>query len=842
MSLSSISRRISARAASLAGASLFVLGLLAAPLPVLAQENGEDADAKRLNVVTVTATRREESILDVPLAVTALGPDDLAKQGVADLRGLDNLSASFNINSTQTESQGTTLRIRGVGTTGNNIGLESSVGVFLDGVYLSRPGVALGDLVDVQQVEVLRGPQGTLFGRNTSAGALTITTKAPNLDEIEAFANATAGNFNAYNVQAGVSAPLSDTFAVRLSGAWRVRDGFIESTTGAESNDRNRWLLRGQALWQATPDLSLRIIADYAEADEKCCDAQILTDPLGTAGVYAAVGLPANGGVSVSGPSVLDSRRTNSEQFLNPFTQWGVSATVNWDLGPANLTYIAAYRDFVADTVQNTDFNTLRVITTGDTAVFPGAGSSFDAIVTQTHEARLQGKLFADRLDWLVGVYYSQEEIEEVAEIGLGTDYGRYVSALFVPVLGAPVVSGAFGGNLPAAFAGVDPAGSFARNLFTQDSESLSLFTHNVLEVNDTFDLTVGLRYVDETKDGAFRQLAANSPACTNVANGILSGSYTGLRGVLAPNVLAVTCFPFAVQADIPAAQFLPLPRTFKGTFEDDELVFTTKLGARLNPSLNAYIGFTRGFKSGGFNLDSTAAAGGADPRFLSEKVDAIEAGIKGTYAGGRGRFDVAFFDYDIEDFQVLEFTGVRFETFNVPRALSQGIEIELQQQVTDRLNVNGAVTYADSRYPSDCAPGGFNPVSPVNRLCGFRLTNAPLWVAIAGATWEDTLPNGYGYFANANVRYESDRRTSTQAVTDTGAPLFGDIQEANTKLNLRAGLSTPDGRWSLEVWGVNVTDEQTRNVTFNVPLRGPARGIFIQEPATYGATLRWKY
>ena len=234
------------RSAMLISASAMAISY---PMMTSAQESDEDTETRRLSTVTVSATQRTESIQDVPIAVTALNPETLDRAGVTDVTTLDSVAPSFNMNSSDTTTGGTTLRIRGVGTTGNNIGLESSVGVFLDGVYLSRPGVALGDLMDLEQIEVLRGPQGTLFGRNTSAGALNIKTKQPNLQELEGFGNLTAGNYDLLNLQAGVSVPIiEDTFAVRISGAYREQDGFVTSTTGNESHNRDRTLLRAQGL------------------------------------------------------------------------------------------------------------------------------------------------------------------------------------------------------------------------------------------------------------------------------------------------------------------------------------------------------------------------------------------------------------------------------------------------------------------------------------------------------------------------------------------------------------------------------------------------------------------
>lgn len=204
-----------------------IAGALAA-FPAQAQEEPTPE-----NVIIVTATLRAADVQDVPLAVTAVQPAELQRQGIDDIKSLSTLSPSFNIQSSQTETQGTSIKIRGVGTTGNNTGLESSVGVFIDGVYQSRPGVALGDLMDLERLEVLRGPQGTLFGRNTSAGALNITTRRPSLTDVEGFANASYGNYDFFNVQGGIGVPvIQDVAAVRISGSYRRRDGFLESTTG----------------------------------------------------------------------------------------------------------------------------------------------------------------------------------------------------------------------------------------------------------------------------------------------------------------------------------------------------------------------------------------------------------------------------------------------------------------------------------------------------------------------------------------------------------------------------------------------------------------------------------
>ncbi|WP_435202225.1 TonB-dependent receptor [Qipengyuania sp. 902] len=305
----------------LAGASALAMAMsptLAIAQEQGAQEQGEpesgEEGAGQLPTIIVSATRRANDVQDVPIAVTAISAEALDRAGVADITTLDTVVPSFNLNASGTTTGGMTLRIRGIGTTGNNAGLESAVGVFLDGVYLSRPGVALGDLLDIERVEVLRGPQGTLFGRNTSAGALDIRTRKPELDRIEGFANATYGNFDLVNLQAGINLPLvTDRVGLRLAGAVRDWDGYITNPTGVQSNSIERLVLRGQVLFDFGSAGDLRIIGDYTEGDDSCCHAIWVRD--GTSVNFPAFGLPADGGAPNVGDAALDGRRSNDGQF-----------------------------------------------------------------------------------------------------------------------------------------------------------------------------------------------------------------------------------------------------------------------------------------------------------------------------------------------------------------------------------------------------------------------------------------------------------------------------------------------------------------------------------------------
>lgn len=886
-----------------AGASALVLS--AAAPAAIAQD--QDTDQRTLSTVTVTATQRAESIQDVPIAVTALDPEALERAGVADIRNLDQVAPSFNMNTSDTQSGGITLRLRGVGTTGNNIGLESSVGVFLDGVYLSRPGIALADLLDLEQIEVLRGPQGTLFGRNTSAGALNIKTKAPSLENFEGFANATAGNYGLINVQGGVNIPVvEDKFGLRISGAYRERDGIIQSVPNdSESGVIDHLLFRGQGLFDMGENGSVRVILDYNESDDQCCDA-VWHNDTSRAAAFAApvgalgVGFPSGnidqfgGAPAIIGPD-LDNYFSNGDNFSETTESWGISAEYNVDTSLGALTYIGSFRNFQANSFRNTDFVEADAFTVGGSPEAIAAGDKFFPggveIETMTHELRLAGSAFDNRLDWIVGAYYSDEDITAAGSLTLLDDLQEYTA------LG---INGGVADNIYNQLAqGVSTDGDFAANTFTQSGESISLFTHNVFALTDRIDLTLGLRYVDESKDGAFVQSGGEFDACNAYFQTVAAGAAppVNLGNVIRLDELTtvINCFVFAAPAYDPAnpgpvlgavaagpqAYLLDfLPQEFDETFEDDELVYTLKGSFKLNPTTQIYGGFTHGFKSGGFNLDASAAGGGASPQFDSEKVDAWEFGVKTDFFGGRARANIAAFVQEMEDFQVLEFTGTQFQTFNVGKAESKGVEFEGLAQVSDNLLINLGLTYADAEYPDDCTPMDPNDPdfarNPLT-LCGQPLTNAPEFVAILGGNYERNVFNNMNFFTTASVRYETERRTSsqpTEAVTalqlanangmqpglvgpaDTVAEVMtliasqpalpGDYQDANTKVNLRLGLESEDGRWAVELWGNNIFDERTKNVTFNIPLRGGygdrARGQFVQDPATYGVTLRTNF
>lgn len=844
-------------------AGLMACSALTTPAFAQDQDSTEAPSARDDNTIIVTATRRAQDVQDIPIAVTALSQQQIDNQGVFNIQQIAQLATSITASTAQVASGSVVLRIRGVGTTSNNIGFESAVGIFIDGAYQSRPGVALAEMVDLERVEVLRGPQGTLFGRNTSAGALNITTARPDVSEFGGFVNAMYGNFNEMSLQGAVNLPIvQDTLALRMTGAYRKRDGFLTVVNAAgarigDTNDVDQFLVRGQIGWDTSGGIRGRLIADYSESRNSCCGAiELYQSPLVTGGAYAAVGLGLNGGngqpfVATSGADqagferALNNRVVAANSVPNAkFENYGITGEIEVPVGDnADLIAIGSWRRFDAREAYDSDFTARDLF---------NVGANLE-IETFTAEVRFQGEGLGGRLNYMIGGFFSDEKIDQRVNFALGADYDRNVGALLLVPTG-----GAFGPQPLTAVTGINPAGTTSTNQFTQDAKSYALFTHNTFEIIDGLEFTLGARYSWERKSGGFNQLANNNRVCPATL-----GALGALPAALRPSFIGLGCFGFTAPANLPQAAALPLVRTFQTEFNDEELIYTANLNYAITPSINIYGSFTHGYKAGGINLDTTAAVGGRNPAFDSEIVDAYEIGFKSRFLNDAVTLNVAAFHMDFTNFQVLEFTGTAFETFNVPAAKSTGVEVEGLIRPNRELTINFGLTALHARYPENCAGTLVNSVT-VNSLCGFDLTNAPQVIAILGANWEKPLSATTDFFINGQVRMEGDQRTSTQGIVPPDAAaiaaaggnlqtaidrqplIIADIQDGKAFINLRAGLKFMNGKYTVEGWVTNLTDEVVRGVTFNTTLRGSgaanSRSAFSLPPRQYGVTLRAQF
>jgi iron complex outermembrane receptor protein len=677
-----------------------------------AREAAAPEEAQTGNGIIVTATRRASPLSDVPIAVSAVTAESLQNTGANDIRALNQLAPSLLVSSTGTEANGS-ARIRGIGTVGDNPGLESSVAVFIDGVYRSRTGVGLNELGEVERIEVLRGPQGTLFGRNASAGLINIVTKKPSFT-FGGGGELTYGNYNNVRAAAGLTGPLSDTIAFRIDGVYVRRDGFYKNITqggGSESrvNNRNRYFVRGQLLFQPNDALSFRLIGDYTHRRESCCGAVYVatketTDP--TANPPSATGgnntdgaftysasnrivdvLQSLGGLATYPPADPYKRQvtvTPGRTFRNTTNDAGVSGELNYKFGGATLTSITAYRYYKSGGAGDVDYSNVDITYRADD------GNAYRRFKTFTQELRLQGEAFAGHLDWLIGGYYANEKLQVSDNIKFGTQYGAFAACRIVAtvnpaaVLRNPAASGclsptgratltaAFGPAGPLMVSAIDRLSTIndvgsVRDIYNQNSNNYAVFTHNIFNITNQLSLTLGARYTHEKKTlNAFfnnnntvcpTQQAALGPLLSNPALGALAGG-----------IITLSCTGNS------SAQLNSV--VLNDHHSEGEWTGTAVLSYKPTPRLMMYGSYSKGYKAGGYNLDRSALGGAtgvfgprssadaAGLRFEPEKVDAYELGAKYNRKGFN--LNVALFMERFKTFQLNTFNGSIFIVQNI--------------------------------------------------------------------------------------------------------------------------------------------------------------------------------
>ncbi|MEC3912859.1 TonB-dependent receptor [Sphingobium sp. CR2-8] len=624
----------------------------ATPQPVV-----EDGNAN----IIVTATRRASPLSDVPIAVSAVGAAAMQNSGASDIRTLNQLAPSLLVSSTGSEANAS-ARIRGIGTVGDNPGLESSVAVFIDGVYRSRTGAGLNELGEIERVEVLRGPQGTLFGRNASAGLINIISKAPE-NTFHLKTEATYGNYDYWRLSGRITGPIADGVALSLDGVWSKRDGFYKLVDGAgnkvgDTNDRNRYFLRGQALIEPNDALSIRLIGDYTNRDESCCGAAYIESrerrPAGNGYDTApfnriAAILAGQGSMIPTDPYDRELHVTPGREYVSKLKDWGVSGEINYDFGGAKLTSITAYRDYKSRDYGDYDYNRADLLYRDP--------NTYRQFKTFTQELRLQGSAFADKLDWLVGGYYANERLTLQDNIRFGADYGRFAAcrlmagaglnsnftaeqlaacgsglatqplitgtqaqlnaglapairasliAQGVPAAQATAIAAAQAGAISTglgnglrALAAIPSGTGDVASLYRQKSENWALFTHNIVHITNRLDLTLGLRYTHESKRFS-SDFNNNNATCAALQASGLPGIATnpalGSASALAGGILTLGCLGNGSTS----LNALDL----NDRISDGEFSGTAVLSWKPIDPLLLYGSYSKGYKAGGFNLD----------------------------------------------------------------------------------------------------------------------------------------------------------------------------------------------------------------------------------------------
>ena len=864
--------------------------------------------------IVVTATRRAERLSDVPLAVSAVSQEALQNSGATDIRGMTQLTPSLQISSTGSEANAS-ARIRGIGTVGDNPGLESSVAVFIDGVYRSRTGSGLNDLGEVDRIEVLRGPQGTLSGRNASAGAINVYTKAPSY-QFGGYGEATYGNYDNVRLAAGITGPIiKDTLAFRLDGVFADRDGFYyDVTNNTDYNDRHRYVVRGQLLFEPTSDISLRLIGDYTHRDEKCCGAVYLdlrekTDPTpGVPGDYAVAAsnrivdvMRSLGAVFPSAGDPYNRRIANTagRAYSNVTEDYGGSAQLDWNFGSASLTSITAYREYKSGGASDIDYGNL------DIGYRPDDGNSYRQFHTFTQEVRLQGEALGDRLNYLIGGYYSKEDLQVVDNLKFGGQYGAFAACRIVATInpaaalrnpaangclspvGTAALTGALGAGAQAIIRGLNNLYTLnnlgsQRDVYNQQSENYAFFTHNIFKLTDQLSLTAGLRWTHEEKrfNSTFNnnntvcptQQAQLGPLLTNAALASLAGG-----------IITLSCTGNSTSA--------LTGLNLNDKISESQLTGTGVVSYKPSNDLMVYASYSRGYKAGGYNLDRSdlsstvfttpTAASVTRLRFDPETVNAYEVGVK--YSSRQFTLNVAGFRQEFANFQLNTFNGTNYVVQNIGSCsaslngadrdassttgvcnakvkygvLSQGVEVEAGLYPARNVAVSLGYTYADTHFRNNLvgSKSGEALDAQLFLLAGNRLSNAPEHVVTTSASWTPDLGD-----SGLSALFYVDGRLSSDF--NNGSDLFYEKeQDGFFLMNARTGIRGPNQRWAVEFWVQNLLDTDYQQVAFSAPFQGAgsqaqvqrfgAPGFatgnqiftsFLAEPRTYGVTLRTRF
>ncbi len=803
-----------------AGSSGFARALLcgvaamafAAPFAAQAQDNSDgDLPAIDGNAIIVTATKRETTLQETPVAVSVATQETIQREEIRDLKDLQTIVPSLRVTQLQS-SANTNFIIRGFGNGANNAGIEPSVGVFVDGVYRSRTAAQISDLPDISRIEVLRGPQSTLFGKNASAGVISLVTAEPSFN-LQGSAEVSYGNYDAIVARGYITGPIADTIAVSLSGGINKRDGYnVDTASNTRTNERDRWFVRGQLLFDNSDNLTIRIIGDYDSIDENCC------------GVVNVQSSPATGAILALGGQVNDPTNPfgnlvyNNFPSVNDITNYGGSLQFDYDTGPLVLTSITAYRETDGRYEQDVDFTSLDLLQRYQT----------QKLETFTQEIRATGEW--GMVSFLGGLFYFSENITETQNIYKGSMFRSFADlSAGGDGTGATVqfiegTIGALYGDATQYLGQFGDAGLAETGTFRLNNEAVSVFGQIDLELAEGLVLTLGGNITMDDKSAVtnyqsldvFSQidlydagnraivaqgtpgaialgvcvqlpLACAGATATEAEIAAVSGgtSVYGAQGaaayplIVAGAVAQVQAFADANDADpnvnpflvgLPLQlypQFVNIPNVVeKGETDDNDFSYTVRLAYDVNPDLNIYASFATGFKASSFNLgrdsrplaSDAAALGEAGlltvnqtfgSRFAGpEESEVIEIGLKGNW--DRFSANLTGFRQDINGFQSNIFTGTGFLLSNAGKQRTWGVELESMFNPIDPLTINAAVTWLDPEYVSF-------PLSSVGDLSGTTPSGIPEWTVVVGGQWEQEIGNGDLLVLRSTYHFESE-------------------------------------------------------------------------------------
>jgi iron complex outermembrane receptor protein len=785
-------------------------------------ENATQNDDEGIERIYVTASKRLVGLQESPVAVTVVGSEAIEQTKIMDLNDLQSLVPTLRVTTLQ-RSTNTNFSIRGFGNGANNTGIEPSVGVFIDGVYRSRAAAQIADLPRLEQIEVLSGPQSTLFGKNASAGVINVRTKAPSQD-FEGKVEAGIGNDNLRVLKGYVTNSLTDTLSFSLSGGVNLRDGYTDSISGmGKINDRDRWNIRGQGLYQPNEDVTVRLIADYGEIDEACCTvADIINGPT-TAAVRALGGIVQEDTDHFAYQSALNMDPSSVVE------DGGLSLHIDIDYDGFTFNSITATRSNESPFSHDIDYTSLDIIS-------ETANTKID---TFTQEFRLTST-GTRQLDWMFGAFYFNEDVVASDTLFYGTQMRQYFDVLMAAGGAAGLLAGVEGvyGMAPGAILSDDTA---INTNFDQDNEAYSLFANFDYHLSDDFTATFGLSYTEDEKELSVKQTNNDSFSAIDLDNDLtLFGVPLTMIPTLAPAINTLKSVQFM-------PQMLELGNSVEANkSSDSKTTWSTRLAYKLNNNINLFATAATGFKASSWNLsrdtrpfaaDQSAlmAAGLTQPnqtyggRFAApEKSTVYELGMKARFK--KGGLNVTLFDQTIKGFQSSIFKGTGFVLANAGQQSTQGIEFDSIYKPNDTWSFTFGGTLLDPIYDSFVGASGLE--GPID-LSGSKPAGIHERTFTAGVVYNFEFDNGmYGYVRTDYI-FESD------------VHMVDNLPESMTRevstFNASAGLNFENGL-SMQLWVRNLNNDEYLLSGFPAPIQSGSFNAYPNQPRSFGASISYEF
>lgn len=769
--------------------------------------------------ITVTATRRNESLQDTGVTVSALSADGLGARSVHNFEDVSSLMPGIHIAAYQGDSS---IYIRGIGTPAIIAGNDSSTATYVDGVYLSRAAAIGPAFFDIERLEVLRGPQGTLYGRNATGGAVSIITKGPSA-ELEAQARLIIGNYSRYAAFGAVGGPITDKIRGRLAVQFEDRGGYStlhrpagsSLEDGQDVEDRNDISLRLKLDVDLSDNAVLHLSGDYYHADDRASVFHYAS--AGYADEVADWTSSREGSQTVpyfmfkapGRATAAKSRDIFSDiDYMRKTEIFGLTGKIDWNIDGYTLSLIANYKDTNPSLQNEFDMS--------------------DAFVNryQREENHWQWSTEAQisspqdgPLTWIAGGYFFQEK-----NVITNNIFGDF----WEPILIQGLTDLQNAGAIPM-FPIVIPQTTLCCDLHLngeQETKAWAAYLDLTYEVTEKLSLKLGGRYSWEQRDGAqLFELVILDPAGGDPAR--FAPNVALFPGAVSDGRDGVTPDPFG---------FVVAPVNGPSNFS----AFTPKFAIdyRVDENILVYASVQKGFKSGGYNIGSSQR----DP-FEPESIWSYEAGLKSELADGRLRLNMAAFYYDYTNLQAQDSVGNQPIIRNVGKAKVEGFEIEALALLSDNFQIDGSITYSNAHFtegeltePLRPAPLTQAPGSLLRNLDGLILPRAPKWKINVGA--QVTVPAGN----LGDVVLRADYGWQSK-IYYTVFNIDSASEEAYGLLNMRAELFSENGNWSLAAFGKNLTNE----VYFtNMILSGTVYGAeFIGSlgaPRTYGVELNLSF